>query len=450
MRLRFGSVRVRTTIAAGAVVATALTVASVGLVMILRSTMISNIDAGLVLRASDIGSIIDGGTLPDAIAIEGDQDAFVQVVDPSGTVLASSRNIDGLGRLTDAPAGSSLEMVNGPVDVGTFRIHVQQTSGPARLTVIVGRSMEDVGITIRAVTGWLVVGVPALALLVAVVTWIVVGRALKPVEDIRAEVADIGGTDLNRRVPTPATDDEIGHLATTMNEMLDRLEDGSERQKRFVSDASHELRTPIATMRHELDVARVAPPTDMAEFIDDLDEENRRMQHLVDDLLLLARADEAHREAMQAVVRHDVVDLDELALVEAHRRRATSTLIDSSHLAPAQTYGDERQLARVVANLVDNAVRYASTTVRIITSTRGDRVTLHVDDDGPGVDLMDRRRIFERFARVDDDRSRTDGGGAGLGLAIAEDLVANHDGSIAVTDSPELGGARFTVTLPRA
>lgn len=453
MRHRLGSVRIRTTLAAAVIVAAALSVAAVGLVSILRATMVSNIDAALSLRASDIGAITEGGTLPDAVAIEGEQDAFVQIVNPAGDVLVSSRNVEGEPRITNASSGTSLEVTNSPVDVGSFRVHVQETAAPNRLTVIVGRSLEDVNTTIRVATVWLLFGVPALVLLVAAITWVVVGRALKPVDDIRAEVADIGGSDLDRRVPTPPTDDEIGRLAATMNQMLDRLESASERQKRFVSDASHELRTPIATVRHELDVARSSPRIDIDGLIEDIDEENRRMQHLVDDLLLLAREDQAHRDAQQAVNEHAIVDLDELALIEAHRRRATNTVIDSTNLAPAPTNGDERQLARVIANLVDNAVRHARTAVRIETATEQDRVVLIIDDDGPGVAPPDRQRIFERFTRADDDRARTgsgNSGGAGLGLAIVHDLIANHHGTVEVTDSTDLGGARFTVNLPRA
>lgn len=447
---RFGSVRIRTTLGATLIVAVALTVGAVGLVTILRSTMVANIDSALALRSSDIGAIIEGGTLPDAVAIEGEQDAFVQIVDPNGTVLAASRNIDGEPRITDAPAGTSVEITNTPIDVGAFRVYVHQTTSPNHLTVIVGRSLEDVDTTIRVVAGWLLAGIPLLVLLVAAVTWTVVGRALKPVDAIRSEVADIGGTDLHRRVPAPPTNDEIGRLATTMNEMLDRLEDASERQKRFVSDASHELRTPIATVRHELDVARTTPPDTIDGLLDDIGEENTRMQHLVDDLLLLAREDQTQRDAHQAVRRHTLVDLDELALIEAHRNRPTTTTLDATDLAPAPTYGDEHQLARVVANLVDNAVRHATSTVTLRTTVDGDQVELHVDDDGPGIALADRDRIFERFTRADDDRSRTTGGGAGLGLAIARELIANHHGAITVTDSPDLGGARFTITLPRA
>lgn len=444
------SVRVRTTISATLTVAAALMISSIGLVTILRSTMTANVDTALRLRATDISAIIQGGNLPDAVAIEGEQDGFVQVVDDSGTVLTSSRNIAGEARLTSEPAGRTLDITNSPVDVGTFRVYVHDTGTADRFAVIVGSSLENVDNTIEVVAALLVLGIPSLVLLVALVTWTVVGHALKPVEAIRAEVADIGGADLHRRVPAPTTHDEIGRLAMTMNAMLDRLEAASDRQRNFVSDASHELRTPIATVRHELDVARADPSVDLEVVLDDITEENQRMQHLVDDLLLLAREDQTLLAAQSSLAKHAIVDLDDLALVEAHRRRPPGPAVDTRLQAEAQIYGDERQITRVLANLVDNAIRHAQEAVRIEIDAGDGTAILHVDDDGPGVAAADRWRIFERFTRADDARSRGDSGGSGLGLAIARDLVSNHGGTIIVTDSPELGGARFTVALPLA
>ncbi len=449
VRRRLASVRVRTTAGATIIVAVALIIAGLGLTMVLRDTMLGNIDASLRLRGTDIGAIIESGTLPEAVAIEGEEDGFVQIVDADGNVLAASSNIQGEPELTDVAPGTTLELTTTPVDHGSFRAYVHQTNSPDALTVIVGRSLEDVEQTTQTVTWSLIVGIPLLAVLVAATTWIVVGRALRPVDAIRAEVADIGGSDLHRRVPTPASDDEIGRLASTMNAMLDRLEAANDRQKRFVSDASHELRTPIATVRHELDVARADPTADLARVIDDVADENQRMQRLVDDLLLLARQDQAHNDAERAVARHAIVDLDDLALVEAHRNRGTSTPVDVSQLSEAQVYGDEHQLARVIRNLLDNAVRHARTRVLVATSTNGITVRLLVDDDGAGVAPDDRQRILERFTRADDDRSRH-GGGTGLGLAIADDIITNHGGTLEVSDSPDLGGARFVVTLPAA
>jgi len=444
---RVATVRVRTTIGATVVVALALGASSFALTLMLRSTMIANVDASLELRAADIGALIEGGTLPDSVAIEGEEDGFVQIVNASGQVVASSSNVDGESELTTAPPGAAVDLASNPLDDEGIRVYVYRTAGPAAMTVIVGRSLEGVEQTTRTLAEWMLVGAPALTLLVAAVTWIVVGRALRPVDAIRAEVADIGGSDLHRRVPTTETNDEIGRLAATMNQMLDRLESASERQKRFVSDASHELRTPIATVRHEIDVARLGPNDELPAVLDEISDENQRMEHLVDDLLLLARQDQAHDIAEKAVAHLAIVDLDDLALVEAHRTRATAVTIDVTGLVDAPVHGDERQLGRLVRNLVDNAVRHAHQQVRMATSIDGPATRLTVEDDGPGIAVEDRERVFERFTRADAARGR-DAGGSGLGLAIARELVHNHNGLVEISDSPTLGGARITVTLP--
>lgn len=436
---RFRTVKIRTTIAAAVVVAAALAVAGVGLIVILQRTMVDNIDTGLQLRSVDISALIEDGIAPASIAVEGDDDGFVQIVAQDGTVLAASENIEGESPIARGRDGT-FDLKDSPIDEGTFRVHVREADHDA--TVVVGRSLHDVEETLKVLMISLGLGVPLLVLLVAATTWVVASRALRPVEAIRTEVSDIGGSDLHRRVPEPSTGDEIGRLAKTMNGMLDRLEQASERQQRFVSDASHELRTPLATIRHSLDLARADPQPDVDALIDGTADETIRMQRLVDDLLLLARQD----HSTSAPLNHVPVDLDDLALVEAHRTRRTEIEIDATHMDEATVMGNEHELGRVIANLIDNAIRHATQRVTVSVTTTNDRVELHIDDDGRGVDAQDRARIFERFTRADDARSRQTGG-TGLGLSIAHELVANHNGTIRVTDSP-LGGARFTVTLP--
>ena len=284
---------------------------------------------------------------------------------------------------------------------------------------------------------------PLLLLLVVVTTWKVVGRALQPVQAISAEVADIGATDLHRRVPEPGSRDEIDRLARTMNEMLDRLERADLRQRAFVSNASHELRTPIAAIRHRLEVALSAPdPAQLAGIANDVLVDNLRMQRLVEDLLWLASHD---NEPGPSVTR--LVDLDDLLLDEAQRCRPRMQ-VDTMRVSAGQTRGNSDELRRVFTNLIDNAVRFARSHVAVTVATGDGTVVVHVDDDGPGVPLEDRGRIFERFERSDASRTRADGG-AGLGLAIAHDIVVRHGGTIQARGSPILGGARFTVALPR-
>ena len=442
---RLRTVKMRTTIAASIVVAIALTLAGIGLLAILQKTMVDNIDSSLELRSRDIAALIEGDTSPASIAVEGDDDGFVQIIGGDGIVVVASENIDGEEPIVEDRFGT-FDLGNSPIDDDTFRVHGRKTSNDA--TILVGRSLEDVERTTAVVMVSLGLGLPALVLLVAGTTWVVASRALRPVEAIRSEVADIGGSGLHRRVPEPATDDEIGRLATTMNAMLDRLESANERQQRFVSDASHELRTPLATIRHGLDLAKAEHRPDVDALIENTSEEAQRMQRLVDDLLLLARQGQSEQLPLGDDGLVDLVDLDDLALVEAHRTRKTDIEIAATTLDEARVRGDAHELSRVIGNLIDNAVRHADHRVTIAVVSDDTNTELHVDDDGPGVPPQDRMRIFERFTRADDARSR-DKGGSGLGLSIVHELVSKHHGTTTVGDSP-LGGARFTVTLPTA
>ena len=287
----------------------------------------------------------------------------------------------------------------------------------------------------------LVAGLPVLVALVAGLIWVFGGRALRPVEAIRAEVADISGHDLHRRVPEPATEDEVAQLARTMNQMLDRIEASAVAQQRFVADASHELRSPLAALRATLEVAVAHPsasswPAVAAEALD----ESRRLQRLVEDLLVLASVD-ATRQAN----RRQEVDLDELVLLDARRRRNEEVVIDLHRLSGGRVWGDPDQLARVVRNLMDNGQRHAARQISVELGTADQEVVLAVQDDGPGIPSDERQRLFERFARLDEARSE-DEGGTGLGLAIAKEIVGAHGGTISIADSR--CGARFEVRLP--
>jgi signal transduction histidine kinase len=292
--------------------------------------------------------------------------------------------------------------------------------------------------------GLLAVGLPLLLVVVAGTTWVVVGRALAPVEAIRAEVDAISATALHRRVPDPPANDEIGRLARTMNRMLERLEGAQTRQRRLVSDASHELRSPVAAIRQHAEVALAHPDrTTTTELAGTVLAEDLRLQRLAEDLLLLTRADE-HTLGLR---RHPV-DLDDLVFDEAGRLRGVSGLrVDTSAVSAGRVDGDATGLRRVLRNLADNAARHAAAQVAFSVSERDGVVRLLVDDDGPGIPEVDRERVFERFVRLDDARARDDGG-SGLGLAIVAELVAAHDGTVTITPSPA-GGTRVEVTLPR-
>jgi signal transduction histidine kinase len=264
------------------------------------------------------------------------------------------------------------------------------------------------------------------------------------VEAIRAEVDAISAAALHRRVPDPPADDEIGRLARTMNRMLERLERAQARQRRLVSDASHELRSPVAAIRQHAEVALAHPDrTTTAELAATVLAEDLRLQRLAEDLLLLTRADE-HTLAL----RRRPVDLDDLVFDEARRLRDTTGLrVDTTAVSAGRVDGDAAGLRRVLRNLGDNAARHAAGRLAFSVAERDGLVLLGIDDDGPGIPEADRERVFERFVRLDDARGRDDGG-SGLGLAIVAELARAHGGTVAVASSP-LGGARVEVTLPR-
>ncbi|NUR94016.1 MAG: HAMP domain-containing histidine kinase [Kribbellaceae bacterium] len=320
---------------------------------------------------------------------------------------------------------------------------IDHATGPA-VAVVVGRPLVDVLDSTRFVRRVLVIGVPGVMLVVGAVTWIVTGRILAPVTAIRRQVDEISGSELHRRVPAVRRD-EVGRLAGTMNRMLERLQRSDEDRRRFVSDASHELRSPIATIRQYAEVAAAHPDrVGTAELADAVRTESCRLERLVEDLLLLAKADERTADVPRAAV-----DLDDLVFVTARRLRAScEPAIDTTAVSAGQVRGDAEQLGRMVGNLADNAVRFAASRVVFELTEYGGIVVLTVSDDGPGIPPADRSRVFGRFVRLDPGRSR-DSGGAGLGLAIVAEIVRRHHGTVAVRTSGA-GGATFEVRLPSA
>lgn len=290
----------------------------------------------------------------------------------------------------------------------------------------------------------------ALVLLAGAATWLLTNRALRPVGAITAQVEAISGGTLHDRVPEPGTQDEIGVLAVTMNRMLGRLEASDRAQRQFVSDASHELRTPVSVLRSEADAARAAPDsTTIDHFAAVVDTEASRLGIMIDDLLYLARTDEtsgAFRNGQRPKSARTDIDLDDIVLAESARARRVP--IDRSGVSAGRVQGRTDELSRVVAHLLDNAARHAHSRVAVTVASEAGQVRLLVDDDGAGVPEPDRRRIFERFVRLDEARNRDDGG-SGLGLAVVAAIVEQHGGTIVVSDGP-LGGARFDIRLPSA
>lgn len=436
--------RVRTTAGAVAVVTVALVVGTVVLLAALRDRLTDEVRATARQRAEDVAGVLEAGTPPGTLGAAADDDALVQVLDASGGVVAASANVEGDPPVAALRPGES-RRVRVPVDDDAFLAVAVGAETPAgSLVVVVARSLDDVGDSVQAVGRLLALGLPFLVLLVGVTTWAVTGRALAPVESIRREVDEVSARELHRRVPEPAGSDEVARLAATMNRMLDRLERSHARQQQFVSDASHELRSPLTSIRQHAEVAAAHPErVAAADLADTVLAETRRVEALVDDLLLLARADE-----QTLATRRRPVDLDDLVLDEARRLRdATPLRVDTTSVSAGRVAGDAGALRRVVRNLGDNAARHARHRVAFTVAERDGSVVLAVEDDGPGVPEAERARVFERFVRLDDARAR-DAGGAGLGLAIVAEVVAAHAG-VATIGAGALGGARVEVVLPR-
>ena len=445
LRSRAGTVRVRTTLAALVVVGVALAVGAVVLVAVLRGALTRELEATTRLRATEVAADLEAGTRPDRLAVGDAEDLLVQVLGAHGEVVGSSANVAGLPPVAHLRPGTSAR-VEVPFDGDDFlAVAVAASTREGRLTVVVARAVDMVGESTRILTGLLVVGLPALLLVVGATTWKVVGRALAPVAAIRGEVDEISAVALHRRVPDPPGDDEVARLARTMNRMLDRLQRAHARQRRFVADASHELRSPVTSIRQHAEVALAHPDaTTSAELARTVLAEDLRIQRLVEDLLLLARADE---HALPP--RRRQVDLDDLVFEEARQLRGASELqVDVGAVSAARVDGDAAGLRRVLRNLGDNAARHARGRIAFALEVRDGAAILTVDDDGRGIPPAERRRVLERFVRLDDARAR-DAGGSGLGLAIVAELVAAHGGTVGIATSP-LGGARIEVSLPRS
>jgi signal transduction histidine kinase len=461
------SVRARTTALSMLVVAAALAVGAISLVVIVSHSLVRNVDETNLTRAEDVAARARAGALGRIIPVSGgasDKSVFIQVVSQAGSVIASSENyLDPNAFIYLYPEDGGhhrivfQRTVHGPpiAPDANFRVVVltgQTPTGPAN--VIVATEMEQAEETVHELRRALAWGAPGVLLLAGLLVWLLVGRALRPVELIRAQVAAITGTaSLDRRVDEPPVDDEVGRLAQTMNAMLDRLQRSAERQRRFVADASHELRSPLASSRAQLEVALSHPdPSSWEATALDLLSENHRMERLVNDLLFLAR----NEERPAGLAGATVLDLDDIVLSEAGRLRTRGRVqVDISRVSAGRVRGVGDHLTRVVRNLVENAERHAAHTVRlelclVSANGRGPQVQLVVSDDGPGVPPEHREHIFDRFIRLDDARSRPDGdngGGSGLGLSICREIVKAHGGHI-WADQARGGGAKFVVQIP--
>lgn len=381
-----------------------------------------------------------------------------------------------LDELIDAPAAPSAGAFR---DVSRFVLDTRRVGGAE---ILVAADTSDVARSVEQVEVILWAAAPVMAAAAALVTWLLTGRALRPVDRMTERVRAINAGTLHERVPSPGTGDEIDRLAGTMNSMLERIESHDVRLRRFVTDAAHELRTPVAVLRAEAEVAlrrgadpsapdpsgpdpsvsdpSVSDPSGL-DLASGVLAESLRLQRIVDDLLVLARHDEtspgevASGEAgpdgtgpsVAAAPRPgaEEIDLDDVVLAEVERARAVP--VDVAAVSAGRVSGTADSAARVVAHLLDNAARHARSRVAVALRTEpSGEVVLTVDDDGEGIAPEDRRRVFERFTRLGEARTR-DNGGAGLGLAVVASLVREMGGTVTVGDS-SLGGARFELRFP--
>lgn len=444
-RPRRRSIRARIVLAALLVSAVTLAAGGAGLLWILNRSLNEVTYSTALAQSEELSSIVTRGGVPPNLPVR--PGTAAEIVDSNGKVLWASSDLvnRSIPRLLTPKGGRPvITTVRGVLQGDDKDLLVEKSidspSGP--LTIVVLASYQQAEASIRSLAGALVVGLPLVVLLSGLLAWLLAGRALRPVEAIRSEVAGLSAKDLDRRVPELPYDDEIGKLATTMNAMLSRLEASSNRQKQLVSDASHELRSPIAALLAQLEVASSHPESaDWNEVARAATQEATRLAKLVDDLLVLARRDEGH-----LLRGEDWVDIDEIVLSEVERIRSQGTArVDLRFVGAARVKGDPDQLRRVVRNLSENALRHTSSVVAFELSRNGDWVTLVVADDGPGIPAEERTRVFERFTRMDEARDRPRGG-AGLGLAIVDEIVRVHGGEVGVADSSV--GARIVVQLP--
>jgi signal transduction histidine kinase len=435
--------------AAVGVIAIAAIPAAFGLVERLRSSMEDSIESAELAQAMQVASLVRRGAPLDELPLPS-EDYLTQVVDATGIVRAASEGLLGAPALVpgrpspDHPgaAVAHLERLPTGVEGPWLQVSIPVVGSQGRWTVYVVASLRSAETSVHTAAVGLEIGLPALVLLVGATAWVLAGRALRPVEAVRAGAAEIARRALGQRVPEPPARDEVARLARTMNEMLERLEASAERERRFVADASHELRSPLAAIQAQLDVALAHPErADWVATANEISLEVQRMQRIVEDLMLLARAEES-----AGALRLGPVDLDELVLAEARRLRDRGRVeVDVSRVSGARIGGDRDRLNQVVRNLLVNAERHARRLVRIELGVAGDEAVLVVADDGPGIPAGDRERVFERFTRLDEARSRGQGG-TGLGLAIARQIVEAHGGTITVAEQD--AGARLVVRLP--
>lgn len=445
------TLRFRTAATAVAVLAVGLLLAAIAFDVVLGIQLRRAFDRELETQATDRALLIgNGADLTSVLNALGDEE-FVVVLGADGSVVDSvgivepaavvgiepDRAVDLVVTVVETSAGVD------ETETEPLRVYAAPIDGGG--LVVVGAEDENALAARTAARPYLIASEIGLLVVAAAVAWRSVGQALRPVERLRSEVDAIAGTGTGERVTAEDNGDELEALAATMNDLLDRVDAQAIAQRRFVADASHELKSPVANIQATIETA--APPADTTEW-DSLQTtllgETDRLRSLIDDLLFLARTDEAGITPKRDRVALDDVVFDEL---ERCARTHPGIRFDAGGVQPVVVDGDRMQLVRVVRNLVENAARHADSSVRVAAAETDGGVVITIDDDGPGIPADERERVFERFVRLDESRTRGVGG-SGLGLPIVAAIVEAHGGSVRLSDSAPQG-LRVEVLLPR-
>jgi two-component system OmpR family sensor kinase len=433
-------IRLRLALAFALAMAVVLAAMSAFLYFRLGSSLDESVDQGLQTRAAELSALAARGdtSLDQGL---GDDETFAQVLDPTGQV------IDATPQLGDRPLLERAELseaAQGEVRLERNGTRLLATPVDARgetLVVVVGASLEERDEALNGFLGELLIGGPIALLLASLLGYGVATAALRPVEAMRAEAAEVSAVEPGRRLPLPRARDEISRLGMTLNDMLGRLERALERERNFVADASHELRTPLALLKTELELALRSPRSreEQEQALRSAAVETDRLAQLAEDLLVLARSD----QGSLPLRREPVSVQDVLSGVAARFERRVGEAgraIEVDRADGLVVPADAVRLEQALGNLVENALRHGEGSIRLRAVEADGRVELHVQDEGEGMPPEFVPRAFERFTRADQSRA---GAGAGLGLAIAQLIATAHGGSAHVS------GADVWLSIPK-
>jgi signal transduction histidine kinase len=456
------SLRARLTLVTSAGLAVALALGAVLLASAVRSALVNGLDVSARQGAVEVATLLNQGRLPSPVPVPPDT-VTVQVLDASGQIVNVSPGADrrvpmlAPARARAAARTGQAQMLAGPPLGMPSLLRVVAVRASGGHVVIAAVSFAQVHDSLATLARALFIGTPLLFGLLALAIWLVTGYTLRPIAALRRGAAEVTGTGLPRALPVPPARDEVRSLAVTLNDMLSRLAEAQQRQRDLVSDTAHELRSPIASIRAQLEVALDHPDgLDWAETARDVHADTLRLARLAEDLLLLARLD-------GQPLRRTTVDLAALCSTVAARYGAARVPVRASvpggggpegGSAACAVPGDPDALRRLLVNLLDNAVRHAASQVCVSVCSEAGWAVLTVVDDGPGIPDAERERVFGRFTRLDNARDRTGEEGAGLGLAIVRSTAEAHGGSVSLGDAAVAGeagsspGLRAVVRLP--